>query len=327
MTALGFMSLSVLIYSFIPLAVLLSGAAGSPFIFNGFWRLGVAFGCLFAALLLYRRLSRNYGFAGASWREVGLCSARSRFLPLCLLGGLDYALFAFSLDFLDASVAVALMETWPTLFVAFSVLLLRGEDRPRGASTALALLSMLVSMAGMALAVFSEEGRLSASFSLPGILLGLGCAACAACAAFQIRLGRDLADRFPAGNQVLATFCFVALVSGLSSLSGSLLSLTAGFLLRETMLPYASSLAALGGGLLLHCAASLLFRAANLLTRNLSLNGINFLIPALGIAWLWLFQGAGMARADWFATALLLVIAANALSGSLLWRRRTASAA
>ena len=118
--AAGFMLGAVLFISFIPLVITQGGGIESPFLFNAGWRLGTAVGCLSALLAFYRpvllapQVISLVASSALSWALLG-----------ATINSLEYALFAWSIQFVAIPVAAVLLELWPIGFILLTARLLR----------------------------------------------------------------------------------------------------------------------------------------------------------------------------------------------------------
>ena len=80
------------------------------------------------------------------------------------------------------------------------------------------------------------------------------------------------------------------------------------------------------GGALLNGVGGLCLRKANLFTDNLGVNALGYLAPGLSLMWLALFVQIGVARIDYLAVGLAVIVAANLVISFeerlLRWTRR-----
>ena len=316
LVASGYMLLSVLVYSFIPLVIARSSAVESPFLFNAGWRLGLGVGCLLTLLVFYRRIL----FHGETLSLV----ARSTFswaIFLATLQSFENALFAWSIRFIDIAVANIIFETWPIVFILLIAWLLReGGGYRRNIRAILPLLAL--ALVGLIFVVLSQAGGVNLD-RVSGVDLGrgVGLAALAAVAAsfgaFHLEWGRDLAAKLRnsttpgVGTASLVLFSTI-LSYAISSLFGVVPNMMIGFSLGETIvIPVMAT--GIIGGLLLHAPGGMLFRLANLTTDNLGVNSLNYCIPVLSLIWLAIFSEINVFHADYLIIGTAAIITANLL--------------
>ena len=309
------MLVSVLFFSFIPLAIARGGGIESPFLFNAGWRFGVAAGCLLFLLAFYRPLLLSKSF----WAAAGVGAVSwSAFWSLFV--SLDYALFSASARFIDVSISAVLFELWPILMIVLIARLLPDEGYRKNLRGIFPFLA--VAFIGLYFVVASQTGGLQfdggASYRLViGISLALLSVVAGSLAAFTFRWGRDLAERLLAGSTVgydrisLYLFGSIAGFAGVN-LFGAGLSWGIGFAFGENI-GAAALLSAVVVGLILHGVAAVSFRRSNLTTNNLGVNALAYLIPILSLAWLGLFWEIGVARLDYLIIGTAAIGAVNLL--------------
>ena len=317
--ATGFMLVAVLIFSFVPLAIVLGGGPGSPFLFNAVWRLGVAVGILLFLLLLYRSVLLNAEVLALAGRSI-----KSRFFWGAVILSFSYALFSWSSNLIDVSISAILFELWPLLFIALAAWLFREEGQYRK-NLRSAIPLALVALAGLGFVVISQTGgpnfeNISLSNLIAGVSLGLSSAVAGACVAFTFRWGKDFADQLPVdavgSRSVFALTLFGAVAAhGLSSFVGAVLSAGIGFALGEKV--ETGLLTYLGFGLLVsivaHALPTILFWVANLTTDNLGVNALGYSTPVFALVWLALFSEIAVASIPFLIIGTAAIIAANLL--------------
>ena len=314
--AAAFMLVSVLVFSFIPLAIVRGGGIESPFLFNAGWRFGVAAGCLLFLLAFYRPLLLSKSF----WAAAGV-GAVSWPAFWSLFVNLDYALFSTSARFVDVSISAVLFELWPILMIVIIARLLPDEGYRKNLRGILPFLT--VAFIGLYFVVASQTGGLqfgagtSSRLWAIGILLALLSAVAGSLGGITFRWGRDLAERLLAESTVgydrtsLYLFGSIAGFAGVN-LFGSGLSWGIGFAFGENI-GAAALLSAVAWGLILHVAAVTSHRKSILSTDNLGINALAYLIPILSLAWLWLFGEIGVARLDYLAIGTSAIVVTNLL--------------
>ena len=311
------MSAAVVCYSLTPLAVALSEGGSAPFLFNGLWRLGAAAGffLFLAAFLPSRFFSRSF------WRVVR-GRLRSRELAGVVLAYLDIALFALACGFVPVPVAVMMAETSPLfLMLVLRVSFRRGGEaqyeRRDGGFWALASLSF----AGFCLTAFSgaPEGVFRGWFAgwgslAAGIGLALGSALLASLNGLSFRWGLSLSRSLERGGSAGCSrsllFC-VVLAGAVSNLVAGVGSLSGGAAMGESF-SFWSGLGLFLGGAAVYPVAGVCWRQANLVARNLGVNLLGYVRPALSLVWLLPFGYAAVARPELLAAGAVLVFLGNA---------------
>ena len=291
---------AALLFSLSPLAVLAGGGAESPFLFNLVFRGGTFLGYMAFGLALFPGLAFSRAVWRAAWRGLPSWS----FLGAAALHPFEFALFAAAARHLDSSLVLLIYYLFPFLLVGLAACLLR---RPLPIRRRRWLGLFALALAGVALALVSQGGGLP-SFTeagwgwLGGMLLALLAAVGAAGVAFSLRWGRDFAGALPAelrrgsgGTRSPALFGAMLLVC-LTSVLGCSVSLVLGWQRGESFA--ALSLGGwlgwgLLGGFLFSGISGGFYRMGNLLARNLSLNGLMYLCPVLGIV---LLAGLGYSQ-------------------------------
>ena len=348
---------SVVLGGLTPLIILLGDGLSSPFLFNGFWRLGTLVGVFGILLLFYFRWAVSISL----WRRVA-ASCASWSLALACVNGLEFAFFSWSARFVDPAVTSVIFYSWPLFFIIFGYFVLRGGPGSAGArrrrNLGLLVPLGLVVLVGLGYVVFSESGRVfGTGVDLFSLSLGAGfsllAALTAAAGVFSIGWGLRLAvglgpllSSVSGGSLGISAFrrsMFFALAGYLVvCLASVVLNLVVGFLSGERLLlSFGSGLAVAGGpaagglalgsllfafflGGMAHSAHSYLLRAANFRSLNLGVNGLNYLAPALSLVLLAFFWGIEVARVDYLALGTGLIVGMNMLlnlgaAGLLRW--------
>ena len=138
--ALAYMLAAVIAFSLIPLAIKLAGGEQAPFLFAASWQTGIAVGCLFVLIVRYRTSfhASNLGRLkaqlfpsgrGADIRRVSGWWRDYRVL-LAIIVNFEYALLAWSVQFIDITVSIILFGLWP-IFLALLGLRSNGVSAPR----------------------------------------------------------------------------------------------------------------------------------------------------------------------------------------------------
>ena len=194
--ALGLILVCMLCASTVPVAAAFAGDL-APFLFNGFYRVGIGLGCSGLLLAFYRR----WVFTSSAW---ALIRARvfswpaNRYLLLGLVNTWDYALLSWSTRYVDPTVSVLIFDSWAISGVALLAFAFRGEGRYRPMTWFVAGMA-LVTVLGFLLALGGQVvgwQLLFADGAFRSALLGLGLALAAmfltGLVAFNLKWGADL---------------------------------------------------------------------------------------------------------------------------------------
>lgn len=316
--ATGFMLGAVLLFSFVPLVIVLGGGPESPFLFNAVWRLGVAIGFLLILLLFYRSVLLNGKVLTLAWRSI-----KSWSLLFALPHAVEYALFSLSTNFIDVSISAVLLELWPLFIIVLAAWLLReGGQYRKNLRSAIPL--ALVALAGLAFVVISQTGGFNLGntslFNLAaGSVLALLAAAATACTAFTFRWGKDLADQLPVyagSSRHLPLSLFGAVAAGaLISLVGAVLSASIGFAAGEKVESNLPTYLGYGlmGGVFIHAPMAAALRKVNLTTDNLGVNALAYATPVFTLVWLAIFSEIAVASVPYLVIGTAAIVAANLL--------------
>lgn len=302
---------SALLNSFLPPFAAVFGMSSAPFFFALVWKSSGAVGFLAFLLLLWR----GRALSRVLWRRwLGLMKRPAFWLMT--VGHVDIFFTMAVAGFVDISVVVVLLQLIPVMFIllAWASDLGRGSYRRPGLGVmALALVAAL----GAALAVSSETGTVvwesswrswvGAGLALLGVVIG-------ACNAFALRLARDAVE-----GSVHPVLMSAAVGAFLSMVLVSSFLATPAFILSGGQWNGSTAVYALWA-LVAPPASGLLWRAANLRTPDLSVNVVGYMLPVFSMSWLWL---AGLTRVEspaLLAAGLLMVLCANLVLASGLWR-------
>ena len=309
------MTAYVVATSFAPLLVAL-GAGETPFIFSAAWGAGEVAGLSPILLLRFREIIFSREARKAVISQT-LCLA----MFLWTINSLWIAAYAWSTRFIDVAVAAALFETWPVFLVILTARLFRTEARYRKI-TKRTLLFFGIAILGIIFVFASEAGGFVSPTSLEkpanlaaGVGLTLLAVALASLSAYGFRWAADLAKRLSdlpklkkRSKSELETFgAFTGMAA--SNLAASPAVAALGFARGEYASPSALLWGASGGAAI--GVSSILWRMANLLTDDLGINAMNYLIPALALIWLFAFRQVGAVSAAHLIAGLALIIAAN----------------
>ena len=342
--AAGYMLPTATFFSVIPLAVAIAEGAHTPLIFNTTWRLGLLAG-LIAGTAAYLRILQptladfcRRQLADPDFRKALRQRLREPLLPLAAVNGLDYALLAWSLQFIHTSFAAVMYETWP---IAFVLMRSRLERIPFGGRT---LAIFVLALAGVALVVASQSTAghpatlgLNPSTIAGGTLALLGGIASASTALtfrWAAKLCQDL-PRSPGLGSPQDEAALKLLPVLTAFVITNLIALPAGLtlgILSGERLPLSQNTAAVlalafVGGAAVHAPGAILYRMSNTASNHLGVNALYYITPALTLAWLALLallpagtlppnpliQGIDVAHPGRLIAGAVTIIAANML--------------
>ena len=311
-------------YSFIPLAVMLSGSSETPFLFSAGWRSGIAIGL---TVFLAARFPQLF-FNPAVWKLVG----RRMFSPnvlLVMFAYFDVVLFAMSVRHLDVAVATMMMEISPILYI----LVLWFSHRDAMGNPAVARIRpstvffMLMGLTGITFIILSQEDSKGFLTGSASSLLYLGLALAAASAfvttlnGFSLKWGASLTARLsegqaagPIGYSRESTNLFSATTGGLiAAMAVVPIQVAIGVNVGETM-PANVFLLIMAGAAVTHPIAGVAWRKALLTTHDLSINAIDHIRPLLSLLWLLPFSFV-VVQGDYLIIGTAALITANLLIG------------
>ena len=298
--------------SFAPLFVAL-GAEESPFVFSSAWRVGLSTGYALILSLAFRETL----FSRKALKAI-LSRTVSFSMLLWIANSLWTAVFAWSTQYISVATATALCEAWPALLAVFTSWLFRRERRWREI-TPKTLIMFAAAFLGIALVIAAQVGGVGALVSLNSDLRdtakGVGLATVATVLltlrAFGFRWTVDLASDLSDGESGRRMEMFgVAVGVSVSSLLALPFTAVTGFARGEFITASATAYGSLGG-LLLGCLGTFCWRIANLTARDLGINAMAYLTPALSLVWLFAFNQIGEVDVFLLILGIAVIIAAN----------------
>lgn len=306
---------AVMMLALIPLCISAGGGDKSPFLFNATWRIGLGVGYIAFLFMNYRDLL----FRKDIWR-LTLRRIPSWPMAFLILNSFQIAAFAWSTSIVDIAVTAVLFELWPIMYIFLATWLFRNERYYH--PTSVALVSFLImAFAGAALVITSQSGdlaKMNYQSIVPGSIIAIGAALLSAFAAFGIKWGMDLADAIEdetleqhdderlAVFGVVTAICLVTFISipvnvSLGAIQGESFSSVFGWGLVASLL----------GGCVVHTIGDINWRRANILTRNLGINSMGYLVPLGAIIFLWLFNKTSVASIEHLVAGTVLIMLAN----------------
>lgn len=339
MQAIACMLGTVVCLSLIPVFIKGGSASAYPFLFTGAWRLIVCVASLSFIGIFYRRLFRS-GAARAAVRKNGL----NRHFALGIVSILDYALFAAASRFVDTVIVSVIFESWPLFFVLYMSWLYKGTGRySRNFWSRLGF--MLLAFAGIGFAAASSNGP-EFSGDLRRVLQGVSLAVLAAMATIitahvfkwasqTAEDYRELCESPGAGGEekniyehfttrtlmtpeVLFAIFAYAICCGFGAVLNIAVSAFTGEWRQADELLFGSIAGGVNVLFILAAGAAytgvtVLWRLSNVITKNLAINTLIYLVPVFTVFLLWFFFDIKIARPDYFLIAATAIITANLL--------------
>lgn len=351
--ALGYILIAVVSYALIPAVIEYVGGENLPFFFVAAWRAGVAVGCVTILIIFYLPLWLNrYNWGrfkyylstsetkAVDWKfpiiNVHLRADELRIpllnwkipgdfidwrILLTILGNCEYALFAWSLQYIDITMATIVFQSWPIFFLILSAVLLRENiTHIDSGKTAISML-LLVSLGiiGFAFIVFSQSGEIgqlgNVSRLAAGLVLVVSAMALGNLKAFGIDWGRRLGNQLSGnitglGNSPAMFFVLVSFL--ISSFGAAVVCVILGLGRGETLDMEIAGMAFLGG-LIVNSTAGIMWRKANMADDDIGFNAFGYAIPVVAILFLVLFQLTDVSRMDYLVIGATAIVVANLL--------------
>ena len=325
--AAALMAVAVFFWSSLSLFVAWGDGGDSPFLFAAAWKAGAGLACVLFLGVVHRPLV----FSWDAWRAARRKSAGWS-LPLWVASYFNTALYAWSTKFIDVSVVAALSETHLALVTLVTAFLFRGQGRYRR-MTPLSVSLFAPAFAGAACVVASQAGGLggfSSAAKLPlfslmsGFGLVLGSVLLAPLSAYGFRWASEVASEISETRdgkreslEIFGIVLGIALCNALNFPLTALIGLARGESISRASVAFGAA-----GGFWAWGLGSIAWRWGNLAARDLEMNAIMYLSPALALGWLWAFSQIGAdVHLGFLAAGLALIIAANAGAGATVSRR------
>ncbi|MCQ3804157.1 MAG: hypothetical protein OXC98_12800 [bacterium] len=321
-TAATYLLIAVTAISVLPLAMVVVGAPDSPFLFGAFLSAGTSVGAL--GFLRAKYGSRLRDPAIRALIRKNLVSWPIFFI---LLGSFEFTFFAWSTQFIDATIATILWGCWPIIFVFLLQRVFSGrEARParyRKITPSLVTL-MVFSLIGLAYVVLAQSSGQSgmdwtADSSYLGFALALLSGIFITFNIFTFSWATDLARqantrRDPRDSHDMELF-FITVVVCISNAFTA--PVKAGFsLVASEQIQLDVIVMALVIGGTIRVGSSILWRKANLMTHTLGINALGYAEPLFGVLWLALFWEVDISRVDYLIIGTCAIIASNVLINS-----------
>ncbi len=320
--ATRFMLVAVIGFSAIPVYIAVADTHRAPFVFTAFLYAGQFVGLGAYTIARYRLLFFRRQPLGAMARQV----VRPTML-LTLTGYLNYAFYSWSTEYIDPAVTTVIFGGWTFSTVLFIGWTFRSERRYERTSGAL-IGFMLIGFAGFALAILSQradifdfgQGITPLVEVAIGVVLAVISMSMATLGSFVLRWGVETAQRVKdTGEQpyekddleiagVLTGIVVAALAAVPVNLALGLLrgESPSGIAAPDYALAFSVGVFSLG-------ICTILFRRANLMTRNLGIIGMTYATLPLSLLWLALLAEIQVERPLYLASGAALIVASNLL--------------
>ena len=325
--ATRFMLVAVIGFSAIPVYIAVADTHRAPFVFTAFLYAGQFVGLGAYTLLTYRALFFRRRPLGVIARQV----VRPTML-LTLTGYLNYAFYSWSTEYIDPAVTTVIFGGWTFTTVLFVGWTFRSERRYERTSGALVGF-MLIGFAGFALAILSQRADIFdfGQGAAPlievgiGVLLAVISMSMATLGSFVLKWGVETAQRVdavadhPYGQSelevagVLTGIVVAALIAipvnlalGLARGESTVGLWSGGIALADYGLAFGVGLFSLG-------FCTVLFRRANLMTRNLGIIGMTYGTLPVSLLWLALLGEIDVERPLYLAAGAALIVVSNLL--------------
>ena len=319
LAAIIYMMVAVLGLSVMPPVVSLAGGGENPFLVSAGLRIGLILGYAVFLSVGYWSILRSPSL----WKLVSQ-RVVSWIMVFAVLAYGDLAFFGLATRYIDISLASVIYETWPIVTILLMQRLLSDSGRYRKITPAVVGL-MLVGLLGFALAVGGQSGGFRALVTfdassletLLGVFLAVLAVVLGSFSAFGYRWGEDLKKELPPsliGRKSPGSIDLFCVVAGtlLANCIAVPVNLTAGFATGEEAGLSMFSISIIGG-VFAYAAAGVAWRKANLVSNNLGVNALVYLVPMFSLVWLFALSQAHIKLVDYLIMGAAAIITANLL--------------
>lgn len=316
-----------LCYSWVPAAIVVAGGDIAPLSFNCLYRTGGFLGGVALLAFLWRR-----GFLRADVWEAMRDGTRPVDWLMINVQFYGFTAFAWSASYVDAAVTAMVYEMWPMLFMLMMGRVL-GRMRWFSQLSPREVVQAGVCFTGVAMVVASERGLVGAIDGNVGLGVGiavLGMVLTATsfwnfrwCGVVVALLEERRGRRAGRGEWLAILVTGFTLGSGVAALVNGLAADLVGEQVGSSPGWALLGLVAVAGGFVLDAGGTVFNRWANLQARRISVNAINYAIPALGVTWLLVLSLTDVRYVWLLVVGAVVTVGANM---SLLWGRGAAEA-
>ncbi len=302
-----------LLFSFLPVLVAYAGT-DSPFIFAAIFGMS----SIFASATFLAVWHRSLFFDRRVWQLAWKRAPSWTFL-IWVIGLTDIALFAWSANLIDISVAMVLYQLSPILTVLLIERLFVNQGRYHKIGP-LKVFLFALAVGGTAMVIVSQAGGIggislggASAYALAlGVALAIGAAMLDSTIGFGFRWGVDLAAELPEVHRrtkYVEVFC-VVFGSVVTNLLIVPFIAAAGFARNESVTANAIFIALVGGPLV-GTLPAILWRTANLMTDNLGVNIARYFTPLLSLIWLSFLSLIGDVDTSLLIAGASVIVVAN----------------
>lgn len=310
---LSLMLLSVVGDSFAPLFVALGGGQ-SPFMFMLFWRAGAIAALMSFLLISYRSLL----LSRCTWSLVRRRVFTWTFgMWLCEYASLGF--YVCAALFINVAIIMVLHELWPVAFLFLAARLFRRDGRYWKISLrtwmwgACAFCGAALVILGQAQGIGDLSGVSLVGLGF-GVFLALVSSVVASFSVFGLRWSADFVERIPdaCGHHKKSLELFAGMLgSVIGNFVTGLGALGVGVARGEDGGGGDTLMYGLIGGFICNGLATIVWRKANLTTRNLNINLLSYLMPAFSLVWLFAFSQVGDVNGVLLVVGSCAIVAAN----------------
>lgn len=304
------MCVAVMVASWWPLVIATLGSVFGPFQF-AFFANGTTFLVWYVTVaVLHPDL--------LSQKEVWVAAIRELFTlrgVLATFNGFATICYVAATLFVDTALVFIVAGGWLLMFVVFQ----KFSDRRGRYSTITrqGWVMLVVAMLGMSFVTLSQTGGLDLGSDMRllwGVLLAAATAVSLSCISCRLQIGSDLHLRYSAGSAGFRQeVAYQLIISMLANVPGLVVAAVFGFTVGAGLFPALGSVFFLMFLAGVATFSSVAFRFANVITRSLGVNAIEYARPVLAVLWLGLFSTITLLRVDMFLLGASAVVAANVL--------------
>ncbi len=313
-SALGFMLISVVLFSTFPFVLAISNASAAPFLFTSLINFSVAInGLIF--LVWFHRTKRKTQTAKETLHIIYSKIHSKAFFWLALSRS-DAIFFAMSLAYINIAVASILTAVQPFIIAMLIARFFKKHGRYHKI-TAKQWLLFVLALVGSGFVVASQSetfgaiiGDLLNQDAIIGLLLVLLSVFVGGMQTpYSLKFGNDISAETKGGTTDELFFTMAFMVG--ACLVASALFFTTGKLSNESFNNINIIPPALYG--FLSVIAVILYRFANIKTTNLGINALAYVTPLVSLVWLGLASLINIPHFDWLVIGASAIIIANIL--------------
>ena len=310
-----YMLASITIGALMPLIIQLSNAKISPFFTGGIYNLSSAIICFLFLLIYQFNMSKNISHLKLCVLESVKFKTLKFFIPSIIGVSFASSFFTWSINYIDPATAAIIFATWPIIMVANTGILFKNKNKFNKTNCEIYFF-MFLALIGFAFVSLSESVEIPLSrnenFIKGAFLALLGGIASSLVATFTLRSGKSIEENLQTESKVL-TFMFCVIFSlFISRLIGAIVPFYISYSSDEKI-TFDLFLWCSVCGILVGGVSSILFRKANVLTKNLGINSLVYFRIIISLFLLWLFDQTNAFDQKYFIIGVIIIITANFL--------------